>query len=266
MNNLTELLNVANRLADAARLAVLRHFRKAGLEAGNKLAGGFDPVTAADREAERAMRDLLAELRPDDGVTGEEHANTTGSSGLTWVLDPVDGTRSFICGAPVFGVLIAVNQGEGPQLGVIDQPWTGERFIGAKAAGIAEMRRGDERYPLKTRQCAALSEATLLTTFPEVGTAREREGFQAVSAKTRLTRYGLDCYGYALLALGQVDLVIEAGLQPYDVQGPIAVIEAAGGVVTNWRGGPAHQGGQVIAAGDPALHRKALELLAPFAA
>lgn len=257
------LIETAHALAEAARAPILDRFRSAGLLADNKAESGFDPVTAADREAEAAMRAVLAARRPDDAILGEEEAAAPGTSGLTWVLDPIDGTRAFLCGAPVFGVLVALHDGKRPVFGLIDQPFTGERFAGG--FGVAEWTRGAERRPLGVRGGRTLGEATLLSTFPEIGTERERAGFGAVAARARLVRYGLDCYGYALLALGQVDLVIEAGLQPYDVQAPIAVIEAAGGIVTDWRGGPADQGGQVLAAASPALHAEALSLLAPYA-
>ncbi|WP_340107667.1 histidinol-phosphatase [Pikeienuella sp. HZG-20] len=259
------LLDTAHALADAARAPILSRFRSTDLVADNKRTEGFDPVTAADREAEAAMRAVLAARRPDDAILGEEAGETAGTSGLTWVLDPIDGTRSFLCGAPVFGVLIAVHDGARPIIGLIDQPYTGERFVGVKSAGLAEMTRGAARRPLKVRRGRPLDQAILLSTFPQIGTPTERAGFEAVSARARLTRFGLDCYAYALLALGQIDLVIEAGLHAYDIQAPLAVIEAAGGVVTDWRGGPADRGGQVIAAGDPALHRETLALLAPFA-
>jgi myo-inositol-1(or 4)-monophosphatase len=157
-------------------------------------------------------------------------------------------------------VLIGLDAGAGPVLGLIDQPYTRERFIGGFGRSVFR-REGLER-PLATRPCADLSQAVLYTTFPEIGTPAERAGFEAVRDRVRLTRYGLDCYAYALVALGQVDLVIEAGLQAYDVQGPIGVIEAAGGVVTDWRGGPAHRGGRVVAAGDARVHAAALEHLA----
>lgn len=258
-----ELLSVANALADAARVPILRHFRSAGLSADNKLTDGFDPVTIADEEAEAAMRAVLAERRPDDGIFGEEAGQTTGTSGLTWVLDPIDGTRGFLAGAPVFGVLIAVHDGQRPVLGMIDQPYIGERFIGASTG--ATLDHNGHVSELRTRHRVALSDAIVMTTFPEVGTPNDKAGFDAVARGAKLVRYGMDCYGYALVALGQVDLVIEAGLNAYDIQGPIAVVEAAGGIVTNWRGEPCDQGGQAVAAGCPELHSKAIELLKPFA-
>ena len=206
------------------------------------------------------MRLLLAARRPADGILGEEFPATEGTSGLTWVIDPIDGTRAFWSGATTWGTLIGLDAGDGPLLGVIDQPYTGERFMGG--LGRAEMTRGAERRPLAVRACAGLADAVLYTTYPEVGSPAERAGFEAVRDRVRMTRYGFDCYAYALLALGHVDLVVEAGLQVYDIQGPQAVIEAAGGIVSDWRGGPAHRGGRVIAAGDRRVHAAALELLA----
>jgi histidinol phosphatase-like enzyme (inositol monophosphatase family) len=255
----TSLLALCDRLAEAARSAILPHFRAQGLAAENKLTGGFDPVTIADRAAERAMRDLLDQLRPADAILGEEFGSKPGTSGLEWVLDPIDGTRAFISGTTTWGVLIGLADADGPFLGVIDQPYTQERFIGG--LGVAELRGPRGTVPLKTSACAALDTAILFSTFPEIGTNAERCAFARVSNACKLTRYGMDCYAYALLAAGHIDLVIEAGLNPYDIAAPIAVIEAAGGVVTNWQGGPAHSGGQVLAAANPGLHRAALELL-----
>lgn len=254
-----ELLEVANKLADAAGQAILPYFRGDALSTSNKLEGGFDPVTVADRAAERAMRDLLAELRPQDGILGEEYGNKDSESGLTWVLDPIDGTRGFISGTPTWGTLIALSDAQGPMMGVIDQAYIGERFVGG--FGTAEMKGPHWTRALATKSTTSLSDAILFTTFPEVGSAEERAGFEAVAAHVQLTRYGMDCYAYGLLAAGQVDLVIEAGLQPYDIQAPIAVIEAAGGIVTDWQGNPAHNGGRCLAAATPELHAAALALL-----
>ncbi len=253
-----DLRACAHALADAARQVILPLFRT-GLAADNKLAGGFDPVTEADRAAERAMREVLARLRPDDAVLGEEYGATTGTSGYQWVLDPIDGTRGFISGTPTWGVLISVRGAEGPLYGLIDQPYIGERFEGG--FGFAQLTGPHGDRPLATRAPRDLAQATVLTTFPEVGTEREGRAFHAVASKARLTRYGMDCYAYALLALGEVDLVIEAGLSAYDIQAPIAVIEAAGGIVTDWAGGPAYEGGQVLAAANPLIHAQALAVI-----
>jgi len=230
--------------------------------ADNKLADGFDPVTVADREAETAMRVILSRYRPDDGIWGEEFGQQAGTSGRTWVLDPIDGTRGFISGTPTWGVLIALSGADGPMLGIIDQPYTSERFVGG--AGLAEMTGPMGKTQLATKDTATLDQAILFTTFPEVGTAADKAGFEAVSGQVKLTRYGMDCYAYALLAAGHIDLVIEAGLNAYDIQGPIAVVEAAGGIVTNWQGGPAHQGGRALAAANRTLHAAALKILQDF--
>lgn len=258
-SDLTDIA-LAHRMADAARAAILPFFRRPGLTAENKHSAGFDPVTAADRAAEVAMRELLAQHRPADGIVGEEFGVTAGTSGRHWVLDPIDGTRGFLAGTPTWGVLIALNLGAAPILGVIDQPFTGERFTGGP--GMAEVTGPLGTMPLRTRATARLDAAILFTTFPEVGTAEERAGFEAVARQVQLTRYGMDCYAYALLAAGQIDLVIEAGLNAYDIQAPIAVIEAAGGLVTDWRGGPAYEGGRVLAAANATLHAAVLEVLA----
>lgn len=247
---------------DLSRLVApigLKYFRALGLGVDNKLTDGFDPVTAADREIEKAIRQRLAEVRPDDAILGEEFGPKAGTSGLTWVIDPIDGTRAFIAGMPTWGTLIAVGPQSGPRLGLVSQPYIDECFIGG--FGRAALIRAGQTSPIAVRSCSDLDQAVLFTTFPEVGTKAEEAAFRRVSAQCKLTRYGTDCYAYALLAAGQVDLVIEAGLNAYDIQGPLAVIEAAGGIVTDWTGGPAHQGGQVIAAGDARTHQAALKLL-----
>ncbi|MFN3642496.1 MAG: inositol monophosphatase family protein [Gemmobacter sp.] len=253
-----DLMAVADALADAARAATLLHFRTA-LSADSKGSAGFDPVTVADRLAEMRMRELLARLRPADGILGEEHGAVAGSSGLTWILDPIDGTRGYLSGTPTWGVLIALADAAGPLYGVIDQPFIGERFVGG--LGRAEVTGPTGRHPLRARPARPLGEAILFSTFPEVGTAAERDGFARLSAQVRLTRYGMDCYAYALVAAGQIDLVVEAGLEPYDIAAPIAVIEAAGGIVTDWRGRPAHRGGRVLAAANAGIHAAALAIL-----
>ena len=253
-----ELRACAHVLADAARAVILPLFRS-GLVSDNKDAAGFDPVTEADRAAEQAMRKVLADLRPMDGILGEEFGEQDGTSGLQWVLDPIDGTRGFISGTPTWGVLISVRDATGPLYGLIDQPYIGERFEGG--FGHAAMTGPLGVRTLGTKNTTELAEATILTTFPEVGLPADAVGFQAVAERCKLTRYGMDCYGYALLAAGQVDLVVEAGLSAYDIQAPIAVIEAAGGIVTDWRGGPAHEGGRSLAAANTEIHAQALAIL-----
>ena len=212
------LRQTAGELADVAAAECLPLFRSSKLYTANKATQGFDPVTQADRAAEEAMRAHLARHRPDDAILGEEFPPREGTSGLTWVLDPIDGTRAFLSGAPTWGILVAVDAGEGPVLGLVDQPHTRERFVGG--FGSATLRYGGETRPIRVRPCANLGDAILFSTFPEIGTKIERSAFEAVRDQVRLTRYGMDCYAYALVAMGQVDLVIEAGLNAYDIQGP----------------------------------------------
>lgn len=258
------LIAAAEAMADAAAAVTLPLFRSEVLATQNKLGdGGFDPVTQADREAEQAIRAVVAERYPHDAVLGEEFEPRSGTSGRRWVLDPIDGTRAFISGMPSWGTLIGLDEGDGPVLGLIDQPYIGERFIGA--FGEASLQFRGERRNISVRECDGLGDAILYSTFPEIGSAAERDGFGRVSSQVRLTRYGTDCYGYALLAMGQCDLVIEAGLNPYDVAGPIGVVQAAGGIVTNWRGGPAHEGGRILAAGDARLHEIVVGMLSEVA-
>lgn len=264
-----QLVAVADELADAAAAPSLSHFRSPGLAVESKGvldAAGWDPVTEADRATEDALRDVLGRRRPNDGIVGEERAPTSGTSGLTWVLDPIDGTRAYMAGLPTWCVLIALFDGVEPVIGVIDQPFTGERWTGIATPGLrrATWRRGEDERVLDCvgSASASLEEAVLHTTFPEVGTVEERAAFERVRDRVSLTRYGGDAYGYALAASGTVDLVVEAGLAPYDVQALIPVVRGAGGVISDWGGGPCHAGGRVVAAASPALHGAALELLA----
>ena len=258
-DEIAKQLVLAERLADAARAAILPYFRSSRLGTENKDASGYDPVTIADRAAEAAMRAILDQECPDDGILGEEYGHKEGSSGRTWVLDPIDGTRGFVSGTPTWGVLIALSDGQGPILGIIDQPFTGERYIGDGADAFLKHEGMFEKVTSANTQ--SLAEAILFTTYPEVGTEAEAHAFAQVAKAVKLTRYGLDCYAYALVASGHVDVVIEAGLNPYDIHAPIAVVESAGGIVTSWTGGPAHDGGQVIAAANVAVHAQALEIL-----
>lgn len=255
-------LETAHAMADAAREAIRPYFRTE-LAVDNKHASGFDPVTAADRASEAAMRAVLARRCPDDGILGEEYGEQAGKTGRRWVLDPIDGTRAFIAGLPSWTVLIALEQAGRPTLGVIDQPHTGERFSGWP--GGASLHHDGETRPMRVRQGARLNTAILTTTDPYLLTGAEAGAFASVREAVRLCRFGQDAYGYAMLACGGIDLVIESGLQVYDVQAFIPVIEGAGGVVTNWSGGDASQGGQVVAAASHDLLEEALAYLAPAA-
>ena len=257
MSDLSALLAFAHRLADAAALETMPLFR-AALEIDNKLGeGGFDPVTHADRNAEAAIRTLITQEFPDHGILGEEFDEKppAGSGGgFCWVIDPIDGTRAFISGMPSWGTLIALSQNGVPVLGIMDQPYVGERFCATRDGSALHLRAG-KTTPITTRTCPALEQATAATTGPEfLVSPGARDAWDEISAGARLVRYGGDCYNYALLAAGFVDIVIEEGLKPYDIQALIPIVEQAGGIVTNWQGGAAHEGEQILACGDARLH------------
>jgi len=253
------LLPTAQRMADAARAAALPHFRSDTADCQNKAETGYDPVTEADKAAERAMREVLAIDRPDDAIEGEEYGAQPGTSGVTWYLDPVDGTRAFIAGLPSWTTLIGAVYGDRPILGVIDQPWLDERYVGLTAAEKSSWLQGrGSRLTLKTRDCQKLTDAILSTTDPFILTAPERGAFEHIRATARLTRYGLDAYAYARLAAGTIDMVTETGLKAHDVAALIPVIEGAGGVVTDWRGNAPQLGGQIAAAANRRILDEAL--------
>jgi histidinol phosphatase-like enzyme (inositol monophosphatase family) len=259
-------LEFAVRTAQAAGASILPHFR-ATLDVADKGGdGGYDPVTVADRSAEAVIRAEIARAYPAHGVRGEELGWQKGASNYTWVIDPIDGTRSFILGQMHWATLIALNDGHGVVVGVAHQPYVGESFV-ATAGGAAEWRRGGERRTLRTRRCPTIGEAAVACTDPKMfGTPGERAAFDRVAGDARLTRWGGDCYAYCLLAMGLIDIVIEASLEAYDVQALIPIVEAAGGTFTGWDGGPCDEGGPVVACGDPALLPAVLARLAGRAA
>lgn len=253
-----------HQLADAAGEASLPFFRTALGATDKNVGGAFDPVTEADKAAEAAMRRLIGAQFPNHGVVGEEFGTQGASAEFVWTLDPIDGTRAFLCGLPLWGTLIGLGKNGAPVYGMMSQPFTRERFFGdgARADWRGPGREGGlvERR-LATRPCAALGEATLMTTSPHLFSGETEAAFARVAQECRLVRYGGDCYAYCMLAAGHVDLVIETGLKSYDIAPLIPIIEGAGGVVTNWEGGSAAQGGSVIAAGDARLHAAAMARL-----
>jgi myo-inositol-1(or 4)-monophosphatase len=222
-------------------------------------AGRFDPVTAADRAAEAAMRALIKKNFPAHGVIGEEFGNEQTDAEYVWVLDPIDGTKSFITGMPAWGTLIALTRMGEPVYGMMHQPFTRERFTGDGNAARYRGPNGDR--DLHVRPCAALADAIMLTTSPLLMKTKERKAFERVEEKVRLSRYGGDCYAYCMLASGHVDLVIESELNPFDIVALVPIVTGAGGVITTWDGGPAGNGGRIIAAGDARVHKAAMEIL-----
>lgn len=250
-------LNLANALADAAGAAIRPLFRG---EWGEERKSDSTYVTEADREAEAAMRAIIEERRPDDGIIGEEYGTRNESAGRQWVLDPIDGTTSFIAGRPIFGTLIALLQDGWPVLGVIDQPILGERWVGRLGEGTTFKGK-----PIRARPLKDMSDAVLGTTTPHQFSGGDVDAFMGVakSVATRKIIYGGDCYNYGLVASGHVDLVVEAGLKLHDYAALVPVVEGAGGMMSDWQGHPldAESDGRVIALGDPARLEDVLEAM-----
>lgn len=252
-----EFADFACSLADAARTVTLS---AASLAADDKNVGGvFDPVTQADRAAEQAMRSLIEDRYPDHGIMGEEYADRPAGSRYVWSLDPIDGTRSFICGLPTWTTLIALLEDGAPVVGLIDAPRLDERYLGF--GGRATLIAAEGEGPLRTSECRSLAEARFSTTDPYLFGGLEMEAFQRLRAKARLTRFGHDGYGYARLAGGTIDLVLESGLKPYDLQALIPVVRGAGGVIGNWEGGEDCSGGRLVAAATRELFDETVALL-----
>jgi histidinol-phosphatase len=248
-----------DELATVSGEIILPFFRTSlGVENKN-VKGRFDPVTAADRAAEDAMRALIRRTFPEHGIIGEEYGADRSDAEYVWVLDPIDGTKSFIAGMPAWGTLIALTRRGKPVFGLMHQPFTRERFFGD---GEGANYRGPAGYrELLARACATLGEALLFTTSPLLMNDADRAAFARVEKAVRLSRYGGDCYAYCMLAAGHIDLVIETELKPHDVAALIPIITGAGGLITTWENGPAQAGGRIVAAGDARVHAQALALL-----
>lgn len=257
---------VALQLADASGPILTRHFRQT-LDIDRKADRTL--VTQADREAEAAMRKIIAGAFPDHGIVGEEYGAEGADREFVWVLDPLDGTHAYIAGLATFGTLIALCCQGRPVVGVIDHPVMGERWLGVEGAETRFFGGPGKPRPARTRVCAALDQAILYATSPAMFGDAEAAAFAAVSASASMTRFGTDCYGYAMVASGHGDLVVEANMQPYDYLALAPVIEGAGGAISDWRGGSLDLGtdsfGRVIASGDARVHRAALEILAKAA-
>ncbi len=245
--------------AAAAAAETLPRFRRIN-EVDNKYAAGFDPVTEADRAAERAIRAVIGRAFPEHGILGEEYGPENTDRSHVWVIDPIDGTRAFISGLPVWGTLLGLTVDGDARAGMMSQPFTGELFY-SDGEGAYLLREEREAQRLSVRKGGGMAEATLFTTTPAMFKGDDRRNFDRLEGAVRLSRYGVDCYAFAMLAAGQVDLVVESGLQPYDIVALIPIIEQAGGVVTRRDGGPAEKGGDIVAAASPALHAAALDLL-----
>ena len=258
------------QLAQVSGEVILPFFRSAIRAEDKSLGGVFDPVTEADRAAEAAMRRLIAQTFPAHGVVGEEYGRDRPEAEYVWVLDPIDGTKSFVSGLPTWGTLIGLMHHGRAVYGMMAQPFTRERFYGdGKRAKLRTLAPSHGEAPpsewatrsLHARACASLAQATLMTTSPMLIGEADRDAYRRVERQVRLTRYGGDCYAYCALAAGFVDLVIETNLKPHDIVALAPIIEGAGGVVTTWEGEDAAAGGQILAAGDRAVHEEARRIL-----
>src|SRR2546426_6596125 len=248
-----------NELAAVSGETILPFFRPMLSVEDKGRPGSFDPVTSADRAAETAMRTLIRRTFPDHGIIGEEYGDERAEAEYVWVLDPIDGTKSFISGMPAWGTLIALLRSGEPVFGMMSQPFIRERFSGD--GGRAHYRGPAGERELRIRACSALSDAVLFTTSPLLMNPTDRASFARVENRVRLSRYGGDCYAYCMLAAGHIDLVIETELKAYDVLPLIPIVTGAGGVLTAWDGGSAVSGGRIVAAGDRRAHAAALKLL-----
>lgn len=248
-----------DNLADVSGEAILPFFRTSLTIENKPGRRGFDPVTAADRAAELAMRELIRRSFRDHGIIGEEFSAERPDAEYVWFLDPIDGTKSFISGMPNWGTLIALTRFGEPVFGMMNQPFTRERFSGD--GGAAHYRGPGGERDLRVRPCAAVEEAVLYTTSPRLMNDHDRSRFSRVEDDVRLSRYGGDCYAYCMLAAGHIDLIVETELNPHDVLPLVPIINGAGGIITTWEAGPAHAGGRIVAAGDKRVHEAALVLL-----
>ncbi len=251
------LIDFVGALADAAG-DVIRPYFRTPIAVEDK--PDESPVTIADRETEAAIRSMIRDHHPDHGIIGEEHGSERADARHVWVIDPIDGTKSFISGVPLFGTLIALLEEGEPILGVIDQPILRERWLGARGHGTTL-----NGAPVHTRACPTLAQAAMFTTTPDMFTGDHAARYDRLRESVRLARFGGDCYAAGLLASGFVDLHVEGSMQPYDYLALVPVVEGAGGVMTDWAGAPLglDSDGFTLAAGDPALHRAAMERLAP---
>jgi myo-inositol-1(or 4)-monophosphatase len=247
-----------DELAIVSGETILPFFRTA-LAVENKKPGGFDPVTAADRASEDAMRTLIRRSFPGHGILGEEYAGEHTDAEYVWVLDPIDGTKSFIAGMLAWGTLIGLMRFGEPVFGMMHQPFTRERFSGD--GGAARYRGPLGERDLHVRACAGLADAILFTTSPLLMKEKDRATFAKVEKKAKLSRYGGDCYAYCMLTAGFIDLIIETEINPHDIVALIPIITGAGGVVTTWKNGPPQAGGHIVAAGDARVHEAALAIL-----
>ena len=260
---LTDFSRFVHELATLSGQAILPFFRSTFSAEDKSRGGAFDPVTEADRAGEAVMRHMIKRTFPTHGIVGEEFGAEQADAEYVWMLDPIDGTRAFMAGLPLWGTLIGLTRQGAPAYGMMHQPFTGERFFGDSGSAIYRGRQGGEtaERKLSTRRCESLGHAILATTSPKLFDEAGRAAYERVEHAVRLARYGCDCYAYCMLAAGHIDIVVEQGLQPYDIVALVPIIEGAGGLVTAWDGGSAAKGGSIVAVGDRRLSDPVLALL-----
>jgi histidinol phosphatase-like enzyme (inositol monophosphatase family) len=256
---IVELEDFALDLARTAGGIAQAHFRRS-FTIENKDANGFDPVTSADRAIERVLRAAIVERYPDHGIVAEEEGERAAHSDYTWFIDPIDGTRAFMTGSPLWGTLVGLTQRGTPLFGLLCQPVLEEIFFGGPSG--AWLIKAERRDRLKGRQCTSLANAVLACTHPDMFTGADSGAFRALAQRCLLHRFGGDCYNYAMLAAGFIDLVVEAQLKPFDIVPLIPILEGAGCIVTDWQGRRPMSGGSVVAACTRELHGAALATLA----
>jgi myo-inositol-1(or 4)-monophosphatase len=255
---IVELEDFALELAHTAGGIAQAHFRQP-VTVENKSATAFDPVTNADRAIERVLRTAITSRYPRHGIVAEEEGERAGSDDYTWYIDPIDGTRAFMTGSPLWGTLIGLVRGKQPLFGLLVQPVLEEVFFGGPSGSW--LIKPERRDRLRSRPCKSLATAVLASTHPDMFSGDKAAAFRTLSSQCLLTRFGGDCYNYAMVAAGHLDLVVESQLKPYDIVPLLPILERAGCVVTDWQGRPPLAGGDVVAAGSRELHSAALGIL-----
>lgn len=259
-DKISTYLAVAHHLADLSAKEILPHFRTKISVDDKKGKSNFDPVTIADQNAEALIRNFLNDNHNNHSIFGEEFGFEQKNSDFCWLIDPIDGTSSFVLGSPLWGTLIGLNYKDEPIIGLMNQPFTNERYWASPEGALG--RSGGQEYPLSVRREGDLSNAIITTTSPDLfATDDDKLRFDTLRKSCKMTRYGGDCYQYCLLAMGHIDIIVESGLASYDIAPLIPIVKNAGGMITDWEGNNISHGGQVIAAGDARLHEAAIKIL-----
>ena len=257
-----DLINLGKKVAIAGGKEAMKYFRKPNLDFDNKSQTHFDPVSKADKNTENIMTNLILQHRPNDTIIGEENIDVKGSSGFSWIVDPIDGTRGFMAGQTSWTVLISLNEGDKHHFGIIYQPFTDEMFIGFH--NTCNYIHKSMTKKISVKNCKKISNAIIHTTDPNMGTKIENFAMLELRNHCKLSRYSLDAYAYGLLAYGNIDIIVESSMQFYDIQAPFSVIKAAGGFFSDWKGGSNFNDGRILASGDNNVHKEALEILSRY--